>query len=49
MFNTAPGNLHYLQLVASTAANGYIDRTGNMVASKLYLLSGTFDSILTSR
>ena len=45
MANTGSRNLPYLMSVVNTwSGNGYIDPTGNMAASKVYLLSGTIDS-----
>jgi poly(3-hydroxybutyrate) depolymerase len=47
MLNTAPRNLPYLYSVINTwSRNGYIDPTSNMAGSKVYLLSGTLDTIV---
>lgn len=45
MANTGSRNLPYLMSVVNTwSGNGYIDPTGNMSASRVYLLSGTIDA-----
>jgi poly(3-hydroxybutyrate) depolymerase len=47
MLDTMPRNLPYLQSVVSTwSRNGYIDPTSNMAGSKVFMLSGTLDSIV---
>jgi poly(3-hydroxybutyrate) depolymerase len=47
MLNTAPRNLPYLYSVINTwSRNGYVDPTSNMAGSKVYLLSGTLDTIV---
>jgi len=47
MQGTAPRNLPYLYSVINTwSRNGYIDPTSNMAGSKVYLLSGTLDTIV---
>jgi len=47
MLNTAPRNVPYLNSVVRTwSRNGYIDPTSNMAASRVYLLSGTLDTIV---
>lgn len=45
MADTGPRNLPFLLSVIRTwSGNGYIDPTGNLAASRVYLLSGTIDS-----
>src|SRR5205085_5132470 len=45
--NTGSRNLPKLLSVIHTwSGNGYIDPTSNLTASKVYLLSGTIDSIV---
>jgi poly(3-hydroxybutyrate) depolymerase len=47
MANTGPRNLPYLFSVIRTwSGNGYIDPTSSLSASKVYLLSGTIDSVV---
>jgi poly(3-hydroxybutyrate) depolymerase len=47
MLDTGSRNLPYLESVINTwSGNGYIDPTSNMAASKVYLLSGTLDSVV---
>jgi poly(3-hydroxybutyrate) depolymerase len=47
MLDTGSRNLPYLLSVVNTwSGNGYIDPTSNLAASKVYLLSGTLDSVV---
>jgi poly(3-hydroxybutyrate) depolymerase len=47
MANTASRNLPYLvSVVNGWSGNGYIDPTSNLAASKVYLFSGTIDSVV---